>query len=436
MKCKFSLLLFLCVLSLWGQAQSLNLQELVNKKQFQEVVARADSLTPADSADYATMSAIGQAYEGLLRYKEAYLCFSHCLKMDTDNVDALNAVARNAINFGRIAEAKQCYRKVLGTDSMNFYANYQLARLYYQLGDYGRATEHYHILASIEGEKPSILTGLADCHIKRGTGPNTMIALSLYARALELNPENVRVASSLINTLLRMGDGQGALQVCDTALFYNPDNSQIRQSKGMALYMTKDYKQADSVYTGLLADGDSSFLNLKYAGAARYMSGHALDGVDPTQLHFLYKISTQYWDVDPGLFQQEEKLQKTIFSRYTYLTAYMKTDKSQKYLYNYRPFLEAVCEDAFFRNADEVTMLAPDGKKTKLAVADLHALVAQLPQMPEDERLRREKMQEHIKKAREKEKELRKSGAKLDTLALSKEEKEKARKMLKDADLE
>ena len=43
-----------------------------------------------------------------------------------------------------------------------------------------------------------------------------------------------------------MGDGQGALQVCDTALFYNPDNSQIRQSKGMALYMTKDYKQADS----------------------------------------------------------------------------------------------------------------------------------------------------------------------------------------------
>lgn len=103
-----------------------------------------------------------------MRYKEAYQCFSHCLKMDTNNVDALNAVARNAINFGRIAEAKQCYRKVLGTDSMNFYANYQLARLYYQLGDYGRATEHYHILASIEGENPSILTGLADCHIKEG----------------------------------------------------------------------------------------------------------------------------------------------------------------------------------------------------------------------------------------------------------------------------
>lgn len=517
MKSKFSLLLFLCVLSFCGQAQSFNLQELVNKKQFQEVIVRADSLTPADSADYATMSAIGQAYEGLLRYKDAYQCFSYCLKMDTSNIDALNAVARNAINFGKIAEAKQCYHKVLEADSMNFYANYQLARLYYQLGDYGKATEHYHILASIEGENPSILTGLADCHIKRGTGPNTMIALSLYARALELNPENVRVASSLVNTLLRMGDGKGALQVCDTALFYNPDNRQIRQSKGMALYMEKDYLQADTVYTGLLADGDSSFLNLKYAGAARYMSGHALDGVellgkafemdstdvetamlygaslgktydrkrayelfdlaetnmqpkkflvnllttfrgdvlkrdgrwpeaeklyyaawkkDPTQLNFLYEINRHYWDVDPGLFQNEKELQKTIFSKYAYLTAYMKTDKSQKYLYNYRPFLEAVCEDAFFKNADEVTMLAPDGKKTKLAVADLRVLVAQLPQMPEEERLRREKMQAQMKKAREKEKDLHKSGVKLDTLVLNKEEKEKARKILKDAGLE
>lgn len=517
MKCKFSLLLFLCALSLWGQAQSSSLQELVNRKQFQAVIARADSLTPADSADYAVMSAIGQAYEGLLRYKDAYQCFSYCLQMDTSNVDALNAVARNAINFGRIAEAKRCYHKVLDADSLNFYANYQLARLYYQLGDYGKSTEHYHVLASIEGENPSILTGLADCHIKRGTGPNTLIAISLYNRALELNPENVRVASSLINTLLRMGDGKGALQVCDTALFYNPDNSQIRQSKGMALYMTKDYQQADTVYTRLLADGDSSFLNLKYGGAARYMSGHALDGVellekayamdttdvetamlygaslgktydrkrayelfdlaeqnmqpkkflvnmlttfrgdalkrdgrwteaeklyytawkkDPTQLNFLYEISKHYWDVDPGLFQNEKELQKTIFSRYAYLTAYMKTNKSQKYLYNYRPFLEAVCEDAFFRNADEVTMLTPDGKKTKLAVADLRALVAQLPEMPEEERLRREKMQERIQKAREKEKELRKSGAKLDTLVLSKEEKEKTRKLLKEAGLE
>ena len=157
---------------------------------------------------------------------------------------------------------------------------------------------------------------------------------------------------------------------------------------------------------------------------------------DPTQLNFLYEINRHYWDLNPALFQNEKELQKTIFSKYTYLTAYMKTDKSQQYLYNYRPFLEAVCEDAFFKNDDEVTMLAPDGKKSKLAVADLRALISQLPEMPAEERERREKMQAQMKKAMEKEKTLHKSGAKLDTIALTKEEKEKARKLLKEAGLE
>ena len=45
-------------------------------------------------------------------------------------------------------------------------------------------------------------------------------------------------------------------------------------------------------------------------------------------------------------------------------------------------------------------------------------------------------MQAQMKKAREKEKDLHKSGVKLDTLVLNKEEKEKARKILKDAGLE
>ena len=45
-------------------------------------------------------------------------------------------------------------------------------------------------------------------------------------------------------------------------------------------------------------------------------------------------------------------------------------------------------------------------------------------------------MQAQMKKAMEKEKTLHKSGAKLDTIALTKEEKEKARKLLKEAGLE
>lgn len=465
-------------------AQTPSLQEQVNRKQFPEVVARADSLTAADSASYSTMSAIGQAYEGMFQYKKAYQTFRYCLSMDTTNVDALNALARSAINFGKVTEAKRCYEKVLEVDSLNFYANNQLARLFYQLGDYGKAMEHYRTLASYESDNPTILAGLADCHMKKG-GMNMSIALELYARAMEINPENIRVASSLINSLLWKGDGKAALQVCDTALSYNPDNRQIRQSQGMALYMTRNYLKADTVYSSLLLEGDSSFVNLKYAGASRYMSGHTMDAIeplemayeadstdvetvllygaalgktydrqrayqlfdraeecmkpkkllvnllvssrgstlerdgrlneaeklyyeawknDPTQLNFLYEINKRYWISNSDLFSNEQRLQKTLFIKRLYLTEHIRQMESTEGLSSYRYFLEELYEDAFFRKVSELTMLAPDGKKSKFSVVDLRALINQLPEPSEAERKRQKEMQAAMKEYEKKNK--------------------------------
>ena len=481
---KYTIVLFFSILSFVAQAQNLSLQELVNRKQFPEVLARADSLTAADSASYTTMSAIGQAYEGMFRYKEAYTCFQYCLSMDTTNVDALNALARAAINYGKITEAKRCYGKVLESDSLNFYANNQLARLYYQLGDYDKSMDHYRTLASYESDNPTILAGLADCHMKKG-GMNMLIALELYTRAMEINPENIRVASSLSNSLLWKGDGKTALQVCDTALYYNPDNRQIRQSQGMALYMTKNYLKADTVYSGLLAEGDSSFINLKYAGASRYMSGHAIDAVeplelayeidstdvetvllygatlgktydrkrayqlfdqaeecmkpkkfyvnllasfrgstlerdgrfneaekvyyeawkkDPTQLNLLYEINKHYWLRESEMFKDEKLLQKTLFSKYTYMTEMMKRKESKENLFGFRYFFEDLYQEAFFRDITELTMLAPDGKKSELSMADLQSIIKQLPEPSDLERKRREDMKAAMKEYEKKNK--------------------------------
>lgn len=283
---KLFFLLLLCVWSVAGQSQNATFQELVNKKKYEAVIARVDSLTPADSAEYTVMSALGQAYEGMLRYKDAYKCYQYCLSMDTANLDAWNALARAAQNYGKIGEALRCYSKVLETDSTNFYANLQMARLYYQLGDYGKATEYYHTLNEIEYNNPLIITGLADCHIKRNTGPNTLIAAMLYQTAFQLNPENARIASSLINTLMSLKDTKGALIACDTALMYNPDNKAIRQSQAMSLYMERKYVKSDSIYSELLAAGDSSFTTLKYAGASRYMAGYAMDAIEPLELAY------------------------------------------------------------------------------------------------------------------------------------------------------
>jgi hypothetical protein len=67
---KKSLLLLLIVsFSLPIQSQQENLQELLNRKQYNQIITYAAQYTAADSSDYQTMYLAGQAYEGLLKYR-------------------------------------------------------------------------------------------------------------------------------------------------------------------------------------------------------------------------------------------------------------------------------------------------------------------------------------------------------------------------------
>lgn len=66
--------------------------------------------------------------------------------MDTTNLDILNTLVRTATNLGKAKDAEWYFHKVLAADSLNFYANYQLARLYFQLGEYERAVDTYEKL--------------------------------------------------------------------------------------------------------------------------------------------------------------------------------------------------------------------------------------------------------------------------------------------------
>jgi len=58
-------------------------------------------------------------------------------------------LARTATNLGKVAGAEHYFYKVLATDSSNFYANQQLARLYFQLGNYDKALEKYSYLINV-----------------------------------------------------------------------------------------------------------------------------------------------------------------------------------------------------------------------------------------------------------------------------------------------
>ena len=278
-KCNLVTVLLLCCLIFPGNAQEFNWQDLVNRKQYAAVIAHADSLTLADSSNYEIMNAIGQAYEGMLRYQKAYDYYRLCFSMDTTNLDILNILARTATNLGRAEDAERYFHQVLSADSSNFYANYQLARLYFQLGEYEKAVDAYEKLQAQNEDNTVLYRAIGDCYTRMEQYP------SAYFQAYNLNRENAGLAVALVNSLYRMGASSPdyiseGIAICDTALFYNPGNRQLLRSKGLGLYIVKQFVQADSVYSSLLADGDSTYLTLKYGGASKYYAGLYMPSVD------------------------------------------------------------------------------------------------------------------------------------------------------------
>lgn len=482
---KYTVFLLLCALSHIGQAQSLSLQDLIGKKKFAEVIARADSLTAVDSADYVTMSAIGQAYEGVLEYNKAYQYYQRCLQMDTTNMDAFTSVARVAMNLGKASVAKNCFLKVLENDSTDFYANYQLARLYSLVGDYENAVLQFDVLRNQDTTKinPVIYRNIGDCYMKMNAIPAATIC---YFQAYGVNRENAGLASALVNCLLRLGgpNVNDAIAICDTALSYNPGNHALLRSKAMGLYMNKEYPRADSIYRNLMAESDSSFLTLKYGGASRYLAGRAMDAIEilekayqkdttdvetnlllgavlgktydrkrayelfdkaevlmqPSEalinmlltsraetlqkdgrqrdaekilykawlankdrLDLLFRIEREFPNWGPS-YHSDEDLQRALFAKVTYLRECFLTRKSMKGFQRYRPLLQYMYEDAFFKSESELVMIAPDNKRSKISAEDLKSLIDRLPEislLSKEEREYYKNIEESFKKREE-----------------------------------
>ena len=269
-----------------GQIQIDSLQGLLNKKEYAKMIVLANNLTAEDSVSYDVMYAIGQAYDGMLRYKTALNYYDHCYQMDTTNVDILNILARLSNNLGKAEDAEKFFLKVLEADTLSFYANNQLASFYYQSGKYDKALSIYKRLLSIDEENPALLTALGNCYIKMD---DQLLAISNYFRAFNYTPENVALASTLINTMLSVGDrhSETALKICDTALVYNPNNLRLLQNKGMALYVNERYSDADTLYTSLMEAGDSTYITIQYCGLSRYQAGQFVNAIEPLELAYL-----------------------------------------------------------------------------------------------------------------------------------------------------
>ncbi len=237
----------------------------------------------ADSADSARTA--GNYCENRAQYRQAWQYYKLWLAGDTLNTGALNAVGRTALQLGRIQEARESYLKAYALDSTNFDAGLQLAKLHFQLKEYDSSLAFYERLLEQDSTNISFLKGAGDCLEKMG---NTLTAINYYSAAVGLNKENASLAITLINIWLNLyhsipGEtGQFldiAMDICDTALVYNPCHNNLLQAKGVIYFTDSNYPAADSTLSMLVNSGDSSAVNMRYIGMAKYRQDLYYDAV-------------------------------------------------------------------------------------------------------------------------------------------------------------
>ncbi len=263
-----------------GMAQETDLQQMLDKKQYARVLSYASQLQPSDTTDYAVMYAIGQACEGMLKYKEAYRYYKRCLSKDSTRIELLINTARMAGYTGKSEEAESLLQRIRAQDTTDFYANYQLARFYFGQSDYDKALAYYVFLLGNDPENPLLMRAIGDCYSRLDHKEK---ALSAYLNAFARNKESISLASTLTNLLLSFHEAEQAVAVCDTALKYHSKSRLLLQNKGLSLFSMQDYERADTIYSYLSAQGDTSYTTLKYGGSAKYYAGQYMDAIEPLE---------------------------------------------------------------------------------------------------------------------------------------------------------
>ena len=287
-------ILFLCLsmCCFYSHAQITLYRELLYSGQHKELIQLIQNEIPDQNITGDTACTLAQASEGLLKYRQAYTYYGRWLSHDSTSVEALNATARMALQLGRIQEGEELYLKSYTIDSMNFNSGLQLAKLYYQLRDFDKAYRYYYALLLQDTTNISLLTSVGDCLYEMGNP----YSVNFYMEALDLNKENVPLSIKLINNMLDLRNQAPvymdiSMNVCDTALVYNPNNHSLLRSKGVIHYLRKEYHPCDSIMSNLIAEGDSTLMNFRYVSLAKYNDNLFFDAL-PYMEHYYQNDTT------------------------------------------------------------------------------------------------------------------------------------------------
>jgi len=206
-------------------------------------------------------------YRGL--HNDAIIHYQKAIRINPKSASTLfNLGTILAQKADQKQEAYACFTKALAINPRYTQAYFQRGKLLESLSHIDAATANYRHILEIQNDNIDALAALAK--ILRDQ-EQYKEALTILARATELQPKNIHLWFDLAHTANMIGDTQRALKGYDKILIIAPNHAQTYHNMGYTLKMANNPALAITMYQRAL-ELDPSYTNARFALGLSYLN--------------------------------------------------------------------------------------------------------------------------------------------------------------------
>ncbi len=232
------------------------------KKEYQKARIEFENCLKMDPRYSPAHRGLGSIYLGQGNKAKAQQCFETAVKLDPDNADAQFMLGVMYMDQNQLDKAEKALKSAqrlekynvdqevfsrLGTvylykndlaqaekslgiavklDPSDIGALNNLGVVYLKRNDLARAEQTFRAVYQASSENPGVCMMLAQVLARSSKGLSE--AVSLYNKAIALNPTNMQAYVDLANLFIRTGDRANAIQVLEKAAQINPNSRELR----------------------------------------------------------------------------------------------------------------------------------------------------------------------------------------------------------------
>jgi len=246
------------------------LLKLYTDGNYEQLIETTREFLDKDSSVFAAWYYQGLGYQALYRFNYAITSFNRALTIEPHKIQALFNLANSYNYSGDDEKAIEAYLNVLELDSLHIAAKIRLASIYKDMNEYLKAVELFGRLVKQDTTNGYYYSQLAYCCKKAGID---FPVIGYYKMAIQLNPNDLVSARSLINELIDNQLYEDADTLLDEFVSQRPEDIQFLKLRAYLSALEGNYLDAVRTFNQVVQLGDSSLFTSKFYGQSLYNNG-------------------------------------------------------------------------------------------------------------------------------------------------------------------